>query len=145
MTDEFVDRVTSAFGNGDADALATARRKSFLVTRIWRTRCIQTTRINTNQGTNRNLVDGVVIKHNANQRYSTDAITSFMFKEIGERRMIKSQEFVVRSDLGCGSTIGPILSTEAAFERWTSGCHSFPCILFARCRDGRHGFVRGTF
>ena len=116
LTDEFVDRVTSAFGNGDADALATARRKSFLVSADMAHAVHPNYADKHEPGHKPKFGDGVVIKHNANQRYSTDAITSFMFKEIGERRKIKSQEFVVRSDLGCGSTIGPILSTRSGIR-----------------------------
>jgi aspartyl aminopeptidase len=60
---------------------------------------------------------GVVIKHNANQRYATDAITGWLFREIGERfAKVPVQEFVVRSDLGCGSTIGPTLSTNTGIR-----------------------------
>jgi aspartyl aminopeptidase len=58
----------------------------------------------------------VVVKHNANQRYATDAVTSFLFRELGERAGLPVQEFVVRSDLGCGSTIGPILSTNTGIR-----------------------------
>ena len=43
---------------------------------------------------------GVVVKHNANQRYATDAVTGFLFRELGERAGVPVQEFVVRSDLG---------------------------------------------
>ena len=60
--------------------------------------------------------DGVVIKHNANQRYATDAVTAWLFRELGERAGVPVQEFVVRSDLGCGSTIGPILSTRTGIR-----------------------------
>jgi len=59
---------------------------------------------------------GVVVKHNANQRYATDAVTAFLFRELGERVGVPVQEFVVRSDLGCGSTIGPILSTSTGIR-----------------------------
>jgi aspartyl aminopeptidase len=59
---------------------------------------------------------GLVIKHNANQRYATDAITAFMFRELGERAGVPVQEFVVRSDTGCGSTIGPIFSTRTGIR-----------------------------
>ena len=59
---------------------------------------------------------GVVIKHNANQRYATDAITGYLFRELGERAGVPVQEFVVRSDLGCGSTIGPTLSTNTGIR-----------------------------
>lgn len=54
---------------------------------------------------------GLVIKHNANQRYATNAVTSFIFKEIGQKHQLPFQEFVVRNDMPCGSTIGPILAS----------------------------------
>ena len=53
---------------------------------------------------------GQVIKQNANQRYATDAVSAFLFRELGEKAGCPVQEFVVRSDCGCGSTIGPMLS-----------------------------------
>lgn len=51
---------------------------------------------------------GPVIKVNANVRYATDAATSAWFKLACERAGVPFQEFVVRTDLPCGSTIGPI-------------------------------------
>ncbi|KAK7391447.1 hypothetical protein VNO78_19863 [Psophocarpus tetragonolobus] len=57
------------------------------------------------------LQKGLVIKHNANQRYATSGITSFLFKEVGKIHNLPTQDFAVRNDMGCGSTIGPILSS----------------------------------
>ncbi|MCO5601839.1 hypothetical protein L7F22_055964 [Adiantum nelumboides] len=57
------------------------------------------------------LHEGIVIKHNANQRYATTAATAFLFKEVAKARGIPTQNFVVRNDMGCGSTIGPILAS----------------------------------
>jgi aspartyl aminopeptidase len=54
---------------------------------------------------------GVVVKHNANQRYATTAVTATLFRECAAVENIPTQDFVVRNDMGCGSTIGPILST----------------------------------
>jgi len=59
---------------------------------------------------------GIVIKHNANQRYATNSITASAFRECAKRRGIPCQEFVVRSDMGCGSTIGPIVASRAGMR-----------------------------
>ena len=54
---------------------------------------------------------GLVIKTNANQRYATTGLTSYMAREIARRGALPPpQEFVVRNDCPCGSTIGPIIA-----------------------------------
>ncbi|KAJ8551511.1 hypothetical protein K7X08_021526 [Anisodus acutangulus] len=57
------------------------------------------------------LQKGLVIKHNANQRYATSGVTSFLFKEVARLHNLPTQDVVVRNDMGCGSTIGPILAS----------------------------------
>ncbi|KAK7049600.1 hypothetical protein VNI00_005631 [Paramarasmius palmivorus] len=54
---------------------------------------------------------GMVIKTNAKQRYTSDAIGSFIVKKLIERKGGSVQEFEVRNDMACGSTVGPHLST----------------------------------
>ncbi|MCB9674131.1 MAG: M18 family aminopeptidase [Alphaproteobacteria bacterium] len=54
---------------------------------------------------------GPVIKQNANKRYGTDADTAAMFLLLCERAEVPVQWFVNRSDLACGSTVGPILAS----------------------------------
>ncbi len=51
---------------------------------------------------------GPVIKSNAGQRYATDGVSSARFETLCREAGVNVQKFVVRSDLGCGSTIGPI-------------------------------------
>ncbi len=51
---------------------------------------------------------GAVIKINANQRYASNSETSSLFRHIAQQENVTLQSFVVRSDMGCGSTIGPI-------------------------------------
>ena len=41
----------------------------------------------------------------------TTAVTATLFRECAAAEGIPTQDFVVRNDMGCGSTIGPILST----------------------------------
>lgn len=38
---------------------------------------------------------GMVLKHNANQRYATNAVTAFLFRELGARAGVPTQEFAV--------------------------------------------------
>lgn len=54
------------------------------------------------------LNGGPVIKCNSNQRYATDGVSSTWFESLCKKAGVAVQKFVVRSDLGCGSTIGPI-------------------------------------
>lgn len=54
---------------------------------------------------------GLVIKHNANQRYATNSVSASIFRRFAKMENIPVQEFTVRSDSACGSTIGPIIAT----------------------------------
>ena len=53
---------------------------------------------------------GPVIKTNSNQRYSTNADTAARFITLCERAGVPYQNYTHRTDLGCGSTIGPIVA-----------------------------------
>ncbi|CAE8719018.1 unnamed protein product, partial [Polarella glacialis] len=55
---------------------------------------------------------GIVIKTNANQRYATTPLTAALFREVCKRAEVPVQDFVVRNDSPCGSTIGPIISAK---------------------------------
>jgi aspartyl aminopeptidase len=53
---------------------------------------------------------GPVIKVNAQQRYATSAETAAMFAELCKLEDVPVQHYAHRTDLPCGSTIGPITS-----------------------------------
>lgn len=55
---------------------------------------------------------GPVIKTNANQRYSTNAVTAAHFIQLCEKAGVPYQQYAHRTDLGCGSTIGPIMAAQ---------------------------------
>lgn len=55
---------------------------------------------------------GPVIKINNNQRYATNSETAAIFRNLADLEDVPVQSFVVRTDMGCGSTIGPITSGE---------------------------------
>lgn len=54
------------------------------------------------------LNGGPVIKINSQQRYATCARTAALFAELCQQEEVPVQHYVHRTDLPCGSTIGPI-------------------------------------
>ena len=59
---------------------------------------------------------GVVIKHNANQKYTTDAMSSAEFEMICESAGVPVQHFANRSDLPGGSTLGNLSNTQVSMS-----------------------------
>jgi aspartyl aminopeptidase len=51
---------------------------------------------------------GPVIKINANQRYASNSETAGFFRMLAAAEEVPVQAFVVRTDMACGSTIGPL-------------------------------------
>lgn len=62
------------------------------------------------------LNGGVVIKHNANQKYTTDAVSEALFAAIADRAEIPIQHYANRSDLPGGSTLGNISNTKVSLN-----------------------------
>ena len=58
------------------------------------------------------LNGGPVVKINANQRYATDATSQAVFELACREAEVPIQRFVSRTDLACGSTIGPATAGE---------------------------------
>jgi len=78
---------------------------------------------------NPKLGAGPVIKINRNQRYATNSEGAARIRLVAERAEVNVQSFVMRSDLACGSTIGPITATETGIATTdigvpTLGMHS---------------------
>lgn len=65
---------------------------------------------------------GPVIKQNANQRYSTNAETAARFMLLCEQAGVEYQQYTHRTDLGCGSTIGPMLAAGLGVATVDVGC-----------------------
>ena len=66
---------------------------------------------------NRPMVNkGVVIKYNANQKYTTDAVSGAVFREICAEAEVPVQTFVNRSDAAGGSTLGNISNSQVSLN-----------------------------
>jgi aspartyl aminopeptidase len=82
---------------------------------------------------------GPVIKVNANQRYASNSETTGLYRMLAAAEDVPVQSFVVRTDMACGSTIGPITAGGTGIRTLdigvpTLGMHSIR--EFAGTRDG---------
>ncbi|AXO62780.1 M18 family aminopeptidase [Ectopseudomonas oleovorans] len=68
---------------------------------------------------------GPVIKINSNQRYATNSETAGFFRHLCLENEVPVQSFVVRSDMGCGSTIGPITASQLGVRTVDIGLPTF--------------------
>ncbi|MDH5357426.1 MAG: M18 family aminopeptidase [Gammaproteobacteria bacterium] len=71
------------------------------------------------------LNHGPVIKTNANQRYATNSETSAYFRLLCEQVDVPVQDFVVRTDMACGSTIGPLTASALGVRTLDIGVPTF--------------------
>ena len=71
------------------------------------------------------LNKGPVIKINANQRYATNSETEGYFSFLCENNKIPYQKFINRTDMACGSTIGPITAKEIGIRTLDVGVPTF--------------------
>ncbi|KAH8056341.1 aminopeptidase [Aureococcus anophagefferens] len=117
--DAFADDAdVSAQGSGakdgleDAEALAVAMRRSILLS-VDMAHAVHPNYAHKHDGAHAPRMNhGLVLKVNNNQRYTTDAVTGFLLRETARRGGLPElQDFVVRNDCPCGSTIGPILAS----------------------------------
>lgn len=78
------------------------------------------------------LGGGPVVKINVNQSYATDGESWAGFERWAKDADVSTQRFVVRSDLGCGSTIGPITAAELGIRTVDAGN---PMLSMHSCRE----------
>ena len=59
---------------------------------------------------------GPVIKINAGQRYASTSYSHSLFHLIAEETGVNTQNFVMRNDMACGSTIGPLIAAKVGIS-----------------------------
>ena len=79
------------------------------------------------------LNHGPVIKYNANQRYATTSASAALFKKLCLTAAVPVQEFVMKNDLPCGSTIGPIVATRFGMQTVDVGVPSLAMHSIREC------------
>eukprot|EP00808_Paulinella_micropora_P018748 g21831.t1 len=102
--------------NKDPETLPAALRKSFMVSADM-AHAVHPNYSDMHEKDHRPQIHkGLVVKENVNQRYATTGVTKFFLGEIARRHEIPLQKFCVRQDMGCGSTIGPMLSANTGIR-----------------------------
>lgn len=106
-------RITKSAG-GDRDDMTRFLSNSFMISAD-NAHALHPNNISVADPTNRPAINGgIVIKYNANQRYTTDGVSAALFKMILEKAGVKYQTFHNRSDILGGGTLGNISNTRVA-------------------------------
>jgi aspartyl aminopeptidase len=103
-----LERIAIGAKGSDAESMARAVSRSWLISADMAHAIHPNYADRHEPGHRPKLGAGPVIKTNSNQAYATDAESAGFFASLCARVGITPQNFVTRSDLGCGSTIGPI-------------------------------------
>lgn len=127
-----LDRVVSGVKGGEPQGLARALANSMLISADM-AHAVHPNYSDRHEAGHRPVVGkGPVIKINQNQAYATDALTSGIFLSLCEEKGIAPQYFVSRSDLACGSTIGPITASKLGIRTVDVGN---PMLSMHSCRE----------
>ena len=142
--DDVITRITYAMGKDGEDKIRTIA-KSFMVSADNAHAMHPNHPEKYDAGNRVYMNEGVVIKFNANQRYTSDGVSAAIFKEICRKAGVPVQSFANRSDIAGGSTLGnisnshvslntvdiglPQLAMHSAVE--TTGAQDFECMISA--------------
>ena len=128
LLDELVDRLCL----GAPELRAATLRKSFLVSADM-AHALHPNHSGLHEENHRPAMhSGLVIKANGNQRYATEVTTAFLTRRVAEVAKCPIQDFCVRQDMGCGSTVGPILATRLGCRTVDVG---LPQLSMHSCRE----------
>ncbi|BES71789.1 M18 family aminopeptidase [Marinobacter nanhaiticus D15-8W] len=84
---------------------------------------------------------GPVIKVNNNQRYATNSRTAALYRHLSETLDLPCQTFVVRTDMGCGSTIGPLTAGNLGVRTLDIGVPQFAMHSIREMAGAKDGYT----
>jgi len=127
-----LERVVAGFKGGERQGLPRALARSLLVSADM-AHAVHPNYADKHEPQHRPVVGGgPVIKQNAEQSYASDARTAGAFAALCRRAGIEPQHFVTRTDLACGSTIGPITAARVGIATVDVGS---PMLAMHSCRE----------
>ena len=68
------------------------------------------------------LGKGIVLKYNADQKYASNALSAAIIVHAAKVLNIPYQSYVCRSDMPCGSTVGPLIAQSTGINTVDIGC-----------------------
>ena len=106
-------RINESFGRSEQEYLA-ALAKSFLVSAD-NAHAVHTNYVSKADPVNKPRVnEGIVIKFNAAQKYTSDGVSAGVFKKICEKAKVPYQIFTNNSNIAGGSTLGNISNSQVS-------------------------------
>jgi len=133
---EALQRVASCFApderHASTEALLTTSRKSFFISADLSHAVHPNYAEKHEKDHAPRLNKGTVIKSNSNQRYATNAESGFFVRELARLVGISVQEFMVKNDCPCGSTIGPMIAAQTGLRTVDVGA---PCLSMHSIRE----------
>jgi aspartyl aminopeptidase len=125
-------RIVEAYPRSEAQGMQRALSRSFLVSADM-AHAVHPNYSDQHEPQHQPMLNrGLVIKSNSNQSYATDGGTAALFDELCRDAGQAAQRFVVRSDLPCGSTIGPITAAALGIQTVDVGA---PMLSMHSCRE----------
>ena len=68
------------------------------------------------------LGKGIVLKYNADQKYASNALSAAVITHACQKLNLPCQSYVCRTDMTCGSTVGPIVAGNTGINTVDIGC-----------------------
>lgn len=127
-----IERIVDAHPEREAQALARSMATSFMISADM-AHAVHPNYADRHEPNHQPVIGkGPVIKSNANQSYATSGETAARFSAYCKEAGFQPQSFVTRTDLGCGSTIGPITAAQLGVQTVDVGN---PMLSMHSCRE----------
>jgi aspartyl aminopeptidase len=110
---DVLERISKALGDGEYRALVA---NSFMVSCDNAHACHPNHPEYSDKNHTVHMNEGIVIKYNANQRYTSDAVSAAIFKLVCDEAKTPVQYYANRADMPGGSTLGNIANTQVSLN-----------------------------
>jgi aspartyl aminopeptidase len=127
-----LERIVDGFAGGEPQGLARALARSVMIS-VDMAHAVHPNYADRHEPGHRPVIGGgPVLKLDADQSYASDPRTAALFTDLCRRTGAQPQHFVTRSDVRCGSTIGPLSAARVGIPTVDVGN---PMLSMHSCRE----------